>query len=93
VSGERSRELREIARAKGSEYRATRIGGSAEVVVEGDAGTALTGDYLRVGVSDAAPPARRAPTRVLPRLPAGTLQGDADHLYIAWSHEPPVISA
>ena len=93
VSGERSRELREIAQAKGSEYRTTRIGGSAKVVVEGDGGTALTGDYLRVGVGDGVPPAHRALTGVLPRLPAGTLQGDADHLYIAWSHEPSVISA
>ncbi len=93
VSGERSRELREIAQAKGSEYRTTRIGGSAKVVVEGDGGTALTGDYLRVGVGDGVPPAHRALTGKLPRLPAGTLQGDADHLYIAWSHEPSVISA
>ena len=93
VAGERSRELREIAQAKGSEYRTTRIGGSAKVVVEGDGGTALTGDYLRVGVGDGVPPAHRALTGVLPRLPAGTLQGDADHLYIAWSHEPSVISA
>ena len=93
VSGERSRELREIAQAKGSEYRTTRIGGSTKVVVEGDGGTALTGDYLRVGVGDGVPPAHRALTGVLPRLPAGTLQGDADHLYIAWSHEPSVISA
>lgn len=92
VSGERSRELREIAQAKGKEYRASRIGGFAEVVVEGDGGTALTGDYLRVGVGDAQP-SRREPTSAPARIPAGTLQGDADHLYIAWSQQPSVISA
>jgi threonylcarbamoyladenosine tRNA methylthiotransferase MtaB len=92
VAGERSRELRELAQAKGRKYRARRVGGSAEVVVEGAGGTALTGDYLRVGVGEAVPPADPALTGVLPRLRAGTLQGDADHLYIAWSHDPSVIS-
>lgn len=95
VSGERSRELRELAQAKGREYRAKRIGGFAEVVVEGAGGTALTGDYLRVGVGNCTGvhsgdrvgtlPAERPESpfpRALPRLPAGTLQGDADHLYI-----------
>ena len=92
VSGGRSRELRGIAQAKGKEYRASRIGGFAEVVVEGDGGTALTGDYLRVGVGDAQP-SRREPTSAPAWLPAGTLQGDADHLYIAWSQQSSVISA
>ena len=62
------------------------------MVVEGAGGTALTGDYLRVGVGEAVPPADPALTGALPRLPAGTLQGDADHLYIAWSHDPSMIS-
>jgi threonylcarbamoyladenosine tRNA methylthiotransferase MtaB len=93
VSGERSRELREIAQVKGAAYRATRIAGAAEVVVEGDGSTALTGDYLRVGVGDAVPPDWRAFRSARSRLGAGTLQGDADDLYIAWSQEPSVISA
>ena len=93
VSGERSRELRDIAQAKGTAYRATRIGGPAMVVVEGDGGTALTGDYLRIGVADPVPPDGRALRGARSRLGAGTLQGDADHLYIAWSREPSVISA
>ncbi len=94
VSGQRSRELREIAQAKGREYRETRVGGSAEVVVEGDGGTALTGDYLRVGVGGALRTAHHhEQTGTLERLPTGTLQGDADHLYIALSQQPSVISA
>ena len=63
------------------------------VVVEGDGGTALTGDYLRIGVADPVPPDGRALRGARSRLGAGTLQGDADHLYIAWSREPSVISA
>ena len=94
VSGQRSRELREIAQAKGREYRETRVGGSAEVVVEGDGGTALTGDYLRVGVGGALRTAHHhEQTGTLERLPTGTLQGDADHLYITLSQQPSVISA
>jgi threonylcarbamoyladenosine tRNA methylthiotransferase MtaB len=81
VAGERSRELRDIAQAKGDAYRHRRVGGGATVVVEGRGGTALTGDYLRVGVPDL-PPARRA-------LLEGTLQGDGGHLYIAWPHQNP----
>ena len=94
VSGQRSRELREIAQAKGREYRETRVGGSAEVVVEGDGGTALTGDYLRVGVGGALRTAHHhEQTGTLERLPTGTLQGDADHLYVTLSQQPSVISA
>jgi len=102
ISGERSRELRELAQAKGGEYRAKRVGGRAEVVVEGAGGTALTGDYLRVGVGvdenvrfemdQAVSPDAAALTRAQPRIPSGTLQGDADHLYIAWSRDPALIS-
>lgn len=80
VAGERSRDLRELALAKGAAYRRGRIGTRASVVVEGKGGTALTGDYLRVGVRDPAPSAG---------LAQGTLQGDGDHLYIAWSPENP----
>jgi threonylcarbamoyladenosine tRNA methylthiotransferase MtaB len=48
VAGERARELRELAHAKGRAYRAARVGSSATIVVEGDGGTGLTEDYLRV---------------------------------------------
>jgi threonylcarbamoyladenosine tRNA methylthiotransferase MtaB len=79
VAGERSRDLRELALAKGAAYRRGRAGSAASVVVEGRGGTALTGDYLRVSVRD--PGARR------PGLVVGVLQADGDHLHIAL---PPV---
>ena len=87
VSGERSKELRTLVHQKGAAYRATRVGQTAEVVVEGDGGTALTGDYLRVGVEDG--DSTRPAT---PELRRGTLRGDGDHLYIAWHTESSVIS-
>ncbi len=48
VAGERGRELRLLAEAKGRAYRLVRAGSLARVVLEGGRGTALTGDYLRV---------------------------------------------
>jgi threonylcarbamoyladenosine tRNA methylthiotransferase MtaB len=85
VSGERSRELRTLAQEKGRADRAARSGGGAAVVLEGGGGSALTGDYLRVGV------------RVRPAGAAGvlegTLRGGADHLYIAWPSETPTVEA
>ncbi|MBT7124146.1 MAG: MiaB/RimO family radical SAM methylthiotransferase [Gemmatimonadales bacterium] len=87
VSGERSKELRTLVHQKGGAYRETRVGQTAEVVVEGNGGTALTGDYLRVGVEDGD---RTRPAT--PELRRGTLRGDGDHLYIAWHTESSVIS-
>jgi threonylcarbamoyladenosine tRNA methylthiotransferase MtaB len=75
VAGERSRDLRELAQGKGSAYRRSRAGGTAAAVIEGAGGTALTGDYLRVGV--------RRPDRDRRGLWEGTLQADGDQLYIA----------
>ena len=74
VAGERARELRELAHEKGRTHRESRIGTSATVVLEGDGGTGLTEDYLRVTV----PRASTSDSSVL----SGTLLGDADHLYI-----------
>ena len=48
VSGERGRELRELAHRKSRTHRCARDGAWERVVVEGEKGTALTGDYLRV---------------------------------------------
>jgi threonylcarbamoyladenosine tRNA methylthiotransferase MtaB len=50
LSGERARELRELALAKGQAYRRGRCGQRATVVVEGDGGTGVTEDYLRVAI-------------------------------------------
>jgi threonylcarbamoyladenosine tRNA methylthiotransferase MtaB len=79
VAGERARELRELAVAKGSAYRARRTGAEAEVTLEARGTAALTGDYLRVGVSG-------APAEAPPRLHRGTLRGaptgDGADLYI-----------
>jgi len=74
VAGERARDLRELAMAKGLRHQKARLGTPVDAVVEG-ADQALTGDYLRVGVRAASgdePPARvRA-----------TLQGSAAEPYI-----------
>ena len=75
VAGERARSLRELVQEKGARYRRERVGGPARVAVEGDGGTGVTGDYLRVGVrlTGDGPPT--------PMLD-GTLLGDGDDLYI-----------
>jgi threonylcarbamoyladenosine tRNA methylthiotransferase MtaB len=85
VAGERSRELRELARRKGAAYRRARAGGAAQVVLEGPAGaarSALTGDYLRVGISSPPPEGGRG-------LLDGTLRSDGGDLYIAWPRSIP----
>ena len=56
VSRERGSELRRLADEKGRRYAAARGGTEVEVVMEGEGGTALTGDYLRVGVDATGPP-------------------------------------
>jgi threonylcarbamoyladenosine tRNA methylthiotransferase MtaB len=78
VAGERARELRELAEAKGREHRASRAGGHARVVLEGNGEVGVTGDYLRVGVVAADP---------VPRIVEGVLRGDEDHLRIDASFE------
>jgi threonylcarbamoyladenosine tRNA methylthiotransferase MtaB len=53
VKAERSREIRELVRLKVDRYRQRRIGTLARIVLEGDeAGTAVTGDYLKMPASD-----------------------------------------
>ncbi len=62
----RARELRHAAAAKAAKYRASRVGGSADVIViRGDRRTGLTGDYLDVAMAD--PPLPRG-SRVSARL-------------------------
>jgi len=87
VAGERSRELREMANDKGLAYRASRIGGPAEVVVEGESGTALTGDYIRVDLIGL----DRESKGLSSLRYSGTLQGDKEHLYIELSQDPAAI--
>ena len=55
ISWERARELRSLGTAKGEQYARSRGGSQVEVVMEGDGGTALTGDYLRVGIGSRPP--------------------------------------
>jgi threonylcarbamoyladenosine tRNA methylthiotransferase MtaB len=74
VAGERARELRTLAERKGATHRAERVGTKARVVLEGNAGTGLTGDYLRVQ----APVGDGHGVRVLD----GILAGDGDDLRI-----------
>jgi threonylcarbamoyladenosine tRNA methylthiotransferase MtaB len=94
VSGARARELREIARAKGSAHRAGRVGSAATVVLEGEGGTGLTEDYLRVDVTQSGVKGKRS-GHLRSRSPVvrGTLLGDGDHLYIDAPHESPRIQA
>jgi threonylcarbamoyladenosine tRNA methylthiotransferase MtaB len=96
VAGERARELRELAQAKGRAYRSARVGSPAEVVVEGGGGIGLTEDYLRVALrgpsgdvaadhdegrrGDAGAGDRGGIARG--RVVRGTLRGDQHHLYI-----------
>ena len=86
VSGERARELRDLAHVKGRGYRASRVGGRAQVVLEGTGGTGLTEDYLRVDVIGVAGSTFR-------RVVTGTLLGDGDHLHIEVPHESIPIQA
>lgn len=48
IAGDRSRDLRDLAHAKGTAYARGRVGSEASVVLEGNGGFALTEDYLRV---------------------------------------------
>ena len=50
VTGERARELREQAQAKGRDYLWARAGDDAQVTLESRGRLALTGDYLRLPV-------------------------------------------
>ena len=56
----------------------SRVGGMAEIIVEGRSGTGLTGDYLRIGLKGLTPE-RTGLSRCRFR---GVLQGDGEHLYI-----------
>ena len=83
VSGERSKELRELAMEKGRVYREGRSGEAARVVLEGDGGLGLTEDYLRVEV--------RNPPSLPHSLHTGQLRGGGEHLYIDLSHTSQLI--
>jgi threonylcarbamoyladenosine tRNA methylthiotransferase MtaB len=76
IAGERARELRELGMEKGSRYRQARVGEAAAVVLEGAGGSALTGDYLRVGVAGAAGAETRDPGPAVgrPGIRRGTLE-------------------
>ena len=63
----RAAELRALGDKKAAEYRATRVGGAADVVVVGDGRKreGLTEDYLPVTLSDPSLPRRtRFPARL-----------------------------
>ena len=75
ISWERARELRSLGTEKSRRYAQGRGGSQVEVVMEGDGGTALTGDYLRVGVGSRRPADPR-------RLHAGRLSPDGSRVAI-----------
>ena len=81
VAGARSRELRELGLEKGRAYRAGRVGTRAQVVLEDEGATALTGDYLRAEV--------REPPPSSGGLLEGALEGEGGHLHIAWPRRFP----
>jgi threonylcarbamoyladenosine tRNA methylthiotransferase MtaB len=74
----RSRELRALAARKAKAYEGTRIGGLADVIVQGGAGTrqGLTGDYLSVSVARHLPRGTRFEGRLLHL--GGALHAEAD---------------
>lgn len=88
VAADRARELREIGEGKAHAHRARRAGQIAEVTVEARGGSALTGDYLHVGVRH---PGEKASSS---RLHRGVLRraGDAApaDLYIDLSRSAPL---
>ena len=73
---ERARELRGMGADKGARHARRRGGARVEVVMEGDGGTALTGDYMRVAVGSRRPADHR-------RLHAGTLSPDGSRVSLA----------
>ena len=75
ISWERARELRTLGTDKGRSYARSRGGSQVEVVMEGDRGSALTGDYLRVGIGSRPPADPR-------RLHTGRLSPDGSHVAI-----------
>lgn len=93
VAGERAKALRELAQEKGAAYRERRRGTHATAVVEGDGGTAMTEDYLRVSVRHDSGPAGNDSLDRSPRVVEGTLLGDRDDLYIVAPRESAGIPA
>ena len=84
IAADRARELRMLAQDRGVGYRAGRSGSEATVVVEGDGGTGLTEDYLRVRVGGGHPGKVSERSSLL----TGTLRGDPDDLYIVAPQHP-----
>ena len=93
VAGERSRELRALAREKHRRYRASRAGEASLVTLEAQGRRALTGDYLRVDVDvdvdvfvdvkpDVADVGVGGGVEAYKRLHSGVLRGSADDLYV-----------
>jgi threonylcarbamoyladenosine tRNA methylthiotransferase MtaB len=78
VAGERARELRSLAEAKGHAYREWRSGASAEVTLEARETVALTEDYLRVRTEGKGCGAVDSGSR----LHRGVLRGADGDLYI-----------
>src|SRR5206468_1493534 len=56
VRKERNRILREVAAAKNLEFRRSMVGQTISAVTLHDAGTALSGNYLKIVLGNVAPP-------------------------------------
>ncbi len=98
IKADRARELRELGLLKGAAYRAARIGGAAEVIVEtADSGSrvgggrrpsavGLTEDYLRVHVTEREDPrgsGESGPALRPGSMLKGVLDGPPDGLTLA----------
>ena len=68
-------ELRKLAEDKNVQYRDSRSGGPSLVTLERNGTSAMTEDYLRVGISDSV-------ARNPDRLYKGILKGEGKELYI-----------
>jgi threonylcarbamoyladenosine tRNA methylthiotransferase MtaB len=82
VKAERSLEIRELVGAAAAEYRRSRIGTAARVVLEGDdMETGVTGDYLKM-------PAEGSLRAMGPRMQAATIRSDGNGGLLAAAHSP-----
>ncbi len=90
VAGERARELRERAQAKGKAYLGSRAGSWTEVTLEARGRLGLTGDYLRLPVLPSTGGAERSDPalRDITRLHRARLVPRGDDLAIDLTHPP-----
>jgi threonylcarbamoyladenosine tRNA methylthiotransferase MtaB len=90
VAGERARDLRERAQAKGKAYLGSRIGAWTQVTLEAQGRLGLTGDYFRLPVlaPNGDPEGSNPALRDITRLHRARLVPRGDDLAIDLTHPP-----